>query len=340
MSPPRRPGAASRRSTRAVSVRPAAGGALSRRSFGRSVAAAALPLAAGPAAAPAAAELAGARAAAWRPRFILSSALYGTFPLAEILPEVRKTGADMIDLWPRPHGSQREEIDAVGVEQAAALLAAAGVKLGGIACYKPGPFNLAGEFAVAKRLAAESPVLVTTAPGDGGLEGAALVTAIERFLEKLGPSLAAAEETGGVIAIENHSKSLLQSPEGIRRFAELAQSDHLGVALAPHHLPQDAELIAGLARELGPRLKFVYAQQHGKGSKEKLPKADELLQLPGRGPLDFRPLLRALAALNFTGPVEIFMHPVPRGEPILPSVAEITAEVNRAREHLLAACGG
>jgi sugar phosphate isomerase/epimerase len=319
-----------------VSVRPAAGGALSRRSFGRSVAAATLPLAA----ARADTAGAGARGAAWRPRFILSSALYGTFPLAEILPEVRKTGADMIDLWPRPHGSQREEIDAVGVEQAASLLAAAGVKLGGIACYKPGPFNLAGEFAVAKRLGAESPVLVTTAPGDGGLEGATLAAAIEGFLEKLRPSLAAAEASGGVIAIENHSKSLLQSPEGIRRFAELARSDHLGVALAPHHLPQDAELIAGLARDLGPRLKFVYAQQHGKGSREKLPKADELLQLPGRGPLDFGPLLRALAALNFTGPVEIFMHPVPRGEPILPTVAEITAEVNRAREYLLAACGG
>jgi len=338
VSPPRRPRAASRRSTRAAALRPTADGAVSRRAFGRSLAAAALPLAAARAAAEEE-EAPAATAPAWRPRFILGSALYGSFPLAEILPEVRKTGATMIDLWPRPHGSQREEIDAVGVEAAAALLAAAGVKLGGIACYKPGPFNLAGEFAVAKRLAAESPVLVTTAPGDGGLGGAALVAAIEGFLEKLGPSLAAAEETGGVIAIENHSRSLLQSPEGIRRFAELAPSDHVGVALAPHHLPQDAELIAGLARELGPRLKFVYAQQHGKGSKEKLPKADELLQLPGRGPLDFGPLLRALAAMNFAGPVEIFMHPVPRGEPILPTVAEITAEVNHARDYLLAACG-
>ncbi|MFM8494347.1 MAG: hypothetical protein ACKOEM_02315, partial [Planctomycetia bacterium] len=43
----------------------------------------------------------------WQPRWILASALYGTFPLAEILPEVAKTGADMIDLWPKPHGTQR-----------------------------------------------------------------------------------------------------------------------------------------------------------------------------------------------------------------------------------------
>ena len=44
--------------------------------------------------------------------------------------------------------------------------------------------------------------------------------------------------------------------------------------------------------------------------------------------------------MHFAGPVEIFMifmHPVPRGVPILESVAEITAEVNRARSHLATA---
>lgn len=58
--------------------------------------------------------------------------------------------------------------------------------------------------------------------------------------------------------------------------------------------------------------------------------------MPGRGPLDFDPLMRELETLRFAGPVEIFMHPTPRGVPILDSVTEITAEVNRARSHLLA----
>jgi sugar phosphate isomerase/epimerase len=272
----------------------------------------------------------------WRPRFILASALYGTFPLTEILPEVSRTGATMIDLWPRPHGSQREEVDELGADTVREMLATAGVTLGGIACYKVGAFNLAGEFAVARQLGAESPVLVTTAPGKGDAPAAELAAAIGAFLAKLGPSIAAAEEAGGVIAIENHSHSLLQTADGIRRFADAVKSEHVGVALAPHHLPQDAGLIADIARDLGPRLKFVYAQQHGKGSKDKLPKEDELLQLPGRGPLDFGPLMRELAALQFAGPVEIFMHPVPRGVPILDSVAAITAEVVRARESLLA----
>ena len=275
-------------------------------------------------------------ATTWQPRWILASALYGTFPLSEILPEVAKTGAGMIDLWPKPHGTQREEIDTLGEAAVQKMLAAAGVRLGGIACYKVGAFKLADEFALAKRLGGEGTVLVTTAPGDGSLTGDALTSAIRAFLEKLAPSIAAAEATGGVIAIENHSSSLLQTPEGIRRFAELATHDRVGVAFAPHHLPQDAALIATLARDLGPKVKFVYAQQHGKGSKEKLPKDDEMLQMPGRGPLDFGPLMHELAAMRFAGPVEIFMHPVPRGVPILDSVAEITAEVNRARDHLLA----
>lgn len=286
---------------------------------------------------PTAAAPAGER---WRPRWILASALYGPAPLAEILPEVVKTGAEMVDLWPKPHGGQREEVDSLGPDAVREMLAAAGVQLGGIACYRVGAFRLAEEFALARRLGGEGTVLVTTAPGDGSLAGGPLDAAIEAFLGRLAPSVAAAEATGGVIAIENHSRSLLQTPEGIRRFAALATHERVGVALAPHHLPQDAGLVAGLARHLGPKLKFVYAQQHGRGSKEKLPKADELLQMPGRGPLDFAPLMRELAAMRFAGPVEIFMHPVPRGVPILGTVAEVTAEVDRARRHLLAALGG
>lgn len=278
-------------------------------------------------------------APAWKPTFILSSALYGDMRLADIVPEVRRTGASLIDLWPKPHGTQREEVDAVGVERVREMLVAAGVQLGGIASYRIGPFDLAAEFAVAKALGAERPVLVAMAPGDGDLTGDALVGAIGAVVAKMRPSIKAAEEAGGVIAIENHSRSLLRSPDAIRRFADAVDGARVGIALAPHHLPQEADLVAGLARELGPRLAFVYAQQAGKGATEKLPKDDELLQLPGRGPLDFGPLMRELAAMKFTGPVEIFMHPVPRGIPILDTLDAITAEVNRSRRYLEAFCG-
>ena len=65
-----------------------------------------------------------------------------------------------------------------------------------------------------------------------------------------------------------------------------------------------------------------------------MPKEEELLQMPGRGPLDFTPVLAALQAVRYTGFTEIFMHPTPRGIPILPTAAEVTAEINRARQYL------
>jgi sugar phosphate isomerase/epimerase len=67
-----------------------------------------------------------------------------------------------------------------------------------------------------------------------------------------------------------------------------------------------------------------------------MPKHEELQQLPGRGSLDWKPLLVALKSIGFSGPTEIFMHPTPRGFPILETAEKITAEINRARAHLSA----
>ena len=36
--------------------------------------------------------------------YILASCMYGTLPLAEIVPEVKKIGSEHIDIWPRVHG--------------------------------------------------------------------------------------------------------------------------------------------------------------------------------------------------------------------------------------------
>ena len=65
-----------------------------------------------------------------------------------------------------------------------------------------------------------------------------------------------------------------------------------------------------------------------------MPKEEELQQMPGRGNLDWKPLLSALKEIRFSGPTEIFMHPTPRGIPIMPTAAESTAEIIRAKNHL------
>jgi sugar phosphate isomerase/epimerase len=57
-------------------------------------------------------------------------------------------------------------------------------------------------------------------------------------------------------------------------------------------------------------------------------------QLPGLGSLDYRLIVKALRDINYCGYVEIFMHPTPRGIPILPTIVEITAAINRSRDYV------
>lgn len=268
----------------------------------------------------------------FRLRYILSSCLYGYADVKEILPEVRKTGATAIDIWPRVHGDQREQLDAMGEERFGQLLRQHDVELGCITQYKLGPFKLADEMRLCRRLGC--PLIVTGAAGPKGLQGGELRKAVADFVEKMKPHVELAAENGVTIAIENHGDSLIESPDSMKWLAELRPSKHLAIALAPYHLPQDAELIAALIRDLGNRVAMFYAWQHGKGSKQKLPKDEELMQMPGRGPLDFAPLLGALRAVGYEGRTAIFMHPFPRGVPIMETTAEVTAEINRSRRYL------
>ena len=62
-------------------------------------------------------------------RYIVGSCMYGYESLASILPEVRKCGATAIDLWPKVHGSQREQLDELGEEKFRSLLEAHDVSL-------------------------------------------------------------------------------------------------------------------------------------------------------------------------------------------------------------------
>jgi len=292
----------------------------------------------------AAAALATAPALAARPKFrlnyILSSSMYGTLPLKDILPEVAKTGADTIDIWPRVHGNQREQIEEMGHDAFSKMLrshktAKGTLRMGCITRYDLGPFGLQKEMAFAKKFGAK--VMVCGGRGKRGLKGTELKAEVKKFTELLKPHLAAAEAAGVTIAIENHSSNLINTPDSLKWLAELAPSKHLSIALAPYHLESlgvDAAGHAALIKALDNRIAMFYAWQHGMGCSKKLPKEQELLQMPGRGKLDFTPIVGALKAIGYNGLTSIFMHPVPRGIPILPSAAECTVEINRARAYL------
>jgi sugar phosphate isomerase/epimerase len=267
--------------------------------------------------------------APFRLKYILASPMYGTAPLAEVLPEAKKIGARHIDIWPRRHANHREQVEEMGHDRFLELLRRHDVGLGMITRYDLGPYGLQDEMRVLKKFGGQ--VIVT---GARDADGKTLRERVKAFVDSLQPHVAVAEELGVAIGIENHSHSLIQSPDSIRYFAEFARSKHLGIALAPYHLPQQEETIARAITDLGDSLVHFQGWQHGMGCMTKLPKEQELLQMPGRGPLDFTPILKALKDIDYQGYTEIFMHPVPRGIPILETTAAVTEEINRARRYL------
>ncbi|QDT12200.1 sugar phosphate isomerase/epimerase family protein [Planctomycetes bacterium K23_9] len=268
----------------------------------------------------------------FKPRYLLGSCLYGYLPIAAILPEVAKTGAKAIDIWPMKHGNQREQLDKMGEAAFTELLEKQNVRLGCITQYHLGCFGLKDEFKLASRMNCQT--IVTGAAGPRGLKGQELKRAVADFVEKMKPHIEAAEESTVTIAIENHGNNLIESPDSLRWLADLSPSPHLAIALAPYHLPQDPDLIANLIRDLEHNISVFYGWQHGNGCMQAQPKETELLQMPGRGDLDFGPIVQALADIRYQGWTEIFMHPFPRGIPILETAGQVTSEINRARTYL------
>ena len=263
--------------------------------------------------------------------YMLPSCMYGYEKLESILPESSKIGATAIDLWPKVHGDQREQVDAMGEEKFSQLLQKFDVRLGCITQYKLGPFGLKDEIKFANRFGCKT--IVTGGKGPSGLAGTELKTAVKKFAAQMKPHLEWAAENKVTIAIENHGNNLIDSPDSLKWLVEFTD-ESLGIALAPYHLEQDPKLIAELIKSLRNRISVFYAWQHGKGCMKKLPKEQELLQMPGRGELDFEPILSALKSVDYSGWTEIFMHPFPRGIKILDTIDAVTTEINHSRDHL------
>jgi sugar phosphate isomerase/epimerase len=274
-------------------------------------------------------------------KYMLASSMYGDLPLADVLPEVKKTGAEVIDLWPRKHGTQRDEVEEMGHDAFWQMLKEYEVRLGATTRYDLGPFALQEECTFLINSDGGGVIVTGSKWPEKRLTnptGSELKAAVRGFVDQLSDTILHAEGSNPVhVAIENHGNSVIHTPDSIRWFLEMCDSPHLGIGLAPYHLEtlgEDAESIGKLIEDIGDRLFVFYAWQHGKGCMEAQPKEDELLQMPGRGPTDFTPMLRALKKIDYRWYTEIFMHPYPRGIPILPTAVDTTAEINRARAYL------
>ncbi len=266
-----------------------------------------------------------------KPKYILGSCMYGYTALSEIVPEVHKVGATVLDIWPKVHGDQREQLDEMGEEAFAALLKKYDVTLGCITQYKLGPFGLQNEMRLAQRLGCST--MVTGGRGPKGLSGSELKAAVGKFIEEMKPHLAVAEETGVTIAIENHGNNLIESPDSLKYLAELRPSKHLAIAFAPYHLPQDEKLLSDLIRTLGDSIAMFYAWQYGMGCHVKLPRNRNFADAR-RSELDFEPLLCAAGRHQLPGLDGNLHAPSREAIPILEPTSAVTAEINRSRDYL------
>lgn len=268
-------------------------------------------------------------------RFVLSTNLYGTMPIADIVPEMHRTGSEALDIWAGRWGNQREQIDALGHEKFAGLLKQHGANVGTYTCMDPGFLKAGSHMRAMKKFGGD---MIVAGFGGGGLgakdlRGGDLRRAIRVQVEKLKPAFDQAGALGVKLAIENHLNGLLEPPEALNMLVDAIPEKHVGVAFAPFHLPQDPILLGKLVGDLGERLFYFYAWQHGDGSGN-LPPDVQKKQMPGIGPLDFKPMLAALKRIRFNGWTSIFMHPTPRGSPLHPTPREVSAQINRSREYL------
>jgi sugar phosphate isomerase/epimerase len=259
----------------------------------------------------------------WKMTLSTSSVQYRTESLEEALRRIGKMGFEGIDIWSHfewggPLCKHLEEGLEAGMDQFTAFLKENHLRLTTATCYR----IPADQFAVQLGKLGGCVVVrgSTNEFGSGAeLSAAELQSSMKKFMESIRPQADTLAANQCVLAIENHAGgALLNTPDSFKCFLDLNDHPHVGIALAPYHIQRIQESVPDLIRLIGSRLKFFYAWQLEGGRK----------QLPGIGPVDFTPWLKALSEMNYQGPVNPFMH----GEA---TPDQMDSDLGESREYLL-----
>ncbi len=294
---------------------PTTGYRLDRRRFLR---AAAMPLAA--LALPSIAGRAIAAAEApWRMRLAFSSVMFADLPIEEACERAAKLGFDAIDIW-GPFDNCTHLTDAaerLGPDGLRQLLARHRLTLASFTTYtnkaEPAGFPAHAEF-----IGRFGGGVVVRESEYTRVKPENLTKAMHAFFEKLKPQIEQAAASKVRLAIENHGGALLNTSDSFKAFVDLnPEPRHVGLAVAPYHLQHIKAAVDEVIRTAGSQLLFFYAWQA----------ADGMNQLPGHGPADFVPWIKALAEIRYQGFVNPFMH----GHPTAESLSE---GLTKACDHL------
>jgi sugar phosphate isomerase/epimerase len=248
----------------------------------------------------------------WQMKLSTSTIQYSTLPVEQACERIAALGFEAVDIWSAhencPHlDDVAARLGADGLKQ---LLARAKLKLCAFSVYSGGYARYAQ--------------LLGKAGGGVAIQGSAppcrpeeLTAKMKVFLESLKPLADLAEQHNSWLAIENHGSALLNSLDSFKAFVDLNKSPRIGLALAPYHLQSIKASVEEAIGLCGSQLMFFYAWQNQPG----------IGQLPGHGPTDFAPWLKALAKINYRWHVNPFMHGHP--EP-----AQMSDALAKARDYL------
>ena len=250
----------------------------------------------------------------WRMRLSTSSIHFMQLPIEQACERIAKLGFEAIDIWSAHEGCPHLDDVAkrLGSDGLKKLLAKNKLKLFAFSVYRGGY----GRYA---ELLGKSGGGLAIQGSAGPCKPEELTGRMRQFIEKLKPLVELAEKNNSYLAIENHGNALLNSLDSFKAFVDINTSNRLGIALAPYHIQTLKASVPEVIRICGKQLLFFYAWQHYPGVK----------QLPGIGPTDMTPWIRALADMRYRGYVNPFMH----GHP---EVEVMTTNLAKSRDYLKA----
>lgn len=106
-----------------------------------------------------------AKSGAFKLRYVLSTNLCGTLPIADIVPEVHAAGCEGLDVWAGCWGNQREQIDALEQDAFAAMPKERAVGFATYTCMDPGFMKSEPHMRAMRRFGGDT---IVAGFGDGG----------------------------------------------------------------------------------------------------------------------------------------------------------------------------
>jgi sugar phosphate isomerase/epimerase len=257
--------------------------------------------------------------AKWRMRLSTSSIHFMELPIEQACERIAKLGFEAIDIWSAHEGCPHLDDVAkrLGPDGLTKLLAKYRLRLFAFSVYSGGYAKYAE---LLGKVSSSPDVRRIAIQGSAGpCKPEELTVHMRQFLENLKPLAELAEKHNSYLAIENHGNALLDSLDSLKAFVDINTSPRLGIALAPYHIQTLKASVPEAIRICGKQLFFFYAWQHYPDSE----------QLPGIGPTDMTPWIRALAEIRYRGYVNPFMHGHPKPD-------MMAANLAKARDYLKA----